>query len=127
MAYARKLGVANVEVIPVARAARRQRRGARHEGNALVHRPHVARGAGGHRSRAPDGLKELRFPIQLVSRPDANFRGFAGTIASGEISVGDTVLALPSRKSSKVREITTADGPLEKAGARAGRDGRARR
>ena len=52
-----------------------------------------------------------------MSRPDANFRGYAGTIASGEISVGDAVLALPSRKSSKVREITTADGPLEKAGA----------
>jgi bifunctional enzyme CysN/CysC len=51
-----------------------------------------------------------------VSRPDANFRGYAGTIASGEISVGDSVLALPSRKSSKVREITTADGPLAKAG-----------
>jgi len=64
-----------------------------------------------------EGLKELRFPIQLVSRPDANFRGFAGTIASGEIAVGDTVLALPSRKTSKVREITTADGPLNVAGA----------
>ena len=51
-----------------------------------------------------------------MSRPDANFRGYAGTIASGEIAVGDAVLALPSRKSSKVREITTADGPLEKAG-----------
>ena len=51
-----------------------------------------------------------------MSRPDANFRGYAGTIASGEISVGDAVLALPSRKSSKVREITTADGPLERAG-----------
>ncbi len=63
------------------------------------------------------GLKELRFPIQYVNRPDANFRGYAGTIASGEISVGDAVLALPSRKSSKVREITTADGPLDKAGA----------
>ena len=51
-----------------------------------------------------------------MSRPDANFRGYAGTIASGEIAVGDAVLALPSRKSSKVREITTADGPLQKAG-----------
>src|SRR6185503_20264160 len=64
-----------------------------------------------------DGLKELRFPIQYVNRPDANFRGYAGTIASGEIAVGDTVLALPSRKTSTVAEITTADGPLEKAGA----------
>ena len=113
-----KLGVINVEVIPVARAARRQRRGARHEGNALVQRAaRCSRRSRASRSSRTDGLKELRFPIQYVSRPDANFRGFAGTIASGEISVGDTVLALPSRKSSKVREITTADGPLEKAGA----------
>ena len=105
-------------MIPVVGAGRRQRRHARHEGNALVHGPHAARSARRHRSRPQRPLKELRFPIQLVSRPDANFRGYAGTIASGEIAVGDTVLALPSRKTSKVREITTADGPLEQAPAR---------
>jgi bifunctional enzyme CysN/CysC len=113
--YARKLGVQNVEVIPVA---------------ALVGVNVVNRGTAtpwytgrtllealeGIEAGRTDLLKELRFPIQLVSRPDANFRGYAGTIASGEISVGDAVLALPSRKSSKVREITTADGPLQIAG-----------
>ncbi len=114
--YAHKLGVPNVEVIPV---------------SALQGVNVVARGTaetpwytGRTLLEALEGIevvssnfKELRFPIQFVSRPDANFRGYAGTIASGEIAVGDSVLALPSRKSSTVREITTADGPLERAGA----------
>jgi bifunctional enzyme CysN/CysC len=113
--YARKLGVQNVEVIPVAAlvGVNVVNRGAQtpwYTGRTLLE---ALEGIEAVRTEA---LKELRFPIQLVSRPDANFRGYAGTIASGEISVGDSVLALPSRKSSKVREITTADGPLEKAG-----------
>jgi bifunctional enzyme CysN/CysC len=113
--YARKLGVQNVEVIPVAAlvGVNVVNRGAQtpwYTGRTLLE---ALEGIEAVRTEA---LKELRFPIQLVSRPDANFRGYAGTIASGEISVGDAVLALPSRKSSKVREITTADGPLEKAG-----------
>jgi bifunctional enzyme CysN/CysC len=116
VAYAHRLGVQNVEVIPVA---------------ALVGVNVVNRGTNetpwytgrtllealeGIEVATSETLKELRFPIQLVSRPDANFRGYAGTIASGEIAVGEEVLALPSRRTSKVREITTADGPLEKAG-----------
>jgi len=114
--YAHKLGVANVEVIPV---------GALHGVN-VVHRGTketpwytgrtLLEALEGIEVTRAEGLKELRFPIQYVNRPDANFRGFAGTIASGEISVGDSVLALPSRKTSKVREITTADGPLNVAG-----------
>jgi bifunctional enzyme CysN/CysC len=115
--YARKLGVQNVEVIPVSALAGVNvvARGAKetpwYSGRTLLE------ALEGIEAGRQDALKELRFPIQLVSRPDANFRGFAGTLASGEISVGDTVLALPSRKTSKVREITTADGPLEKAGS----------
>jgi bifunctional enzyme CysN/CysC len=113
--YARKLGVQNIEVIPVAAlvGVNVVNRGAQtpwYTGRTLLE---ALEGIEAVRTEA---LKELRFPIQLVSRPDANFRGYAGTIASGEIAVGDAVLALPSRKSSKVREITTADGPLEKAG-----------
>jgi len=117
VAYAHKLGVANVEVIPVAAlvGVNVVNRGAKetpwYTGRTLLEALEGIEVAQG------DALKELRFPIQLVSRPDANFRGYAGTIASGEIAVGDAVLALPSRRSSKVREITTADGPLAKAGA----------
>lgn len=47
----------------------------------------------------------FRLPIQYVSRPHLNFRGFCGTIASGSISVGDDITVLPSRKTSKVKSI----------------------
>ena len=58
---------------------------------------------------------EFRFPIQYVNRPNLDFRGFAGTIASGVVSVGDTVQALPSGKTSKVARIVTFDGDLPTA------------
>ena len=60
-------------------------------------------------------LIDLRFPVQNVLRPDLNFRGFAGTLASGVIRKGDEVLALPSRKKSTVKSIVTFDGELDEA------------
>lgn len=60
-------------------------------------------------------LKDFRFPVQIVLRPDLNFRGFAGTIASGIVRVGDEILTLPSRKTSRVKEIVTQDGNLSEA------------
>jgi bifunctional enzyme CysN/CysC/sulfate adenylyltransferase subunit 1 len=52
----------------------------------------------------------MRFPVQYVLRPDANFRGFAGQVAGGTIRPGSPVLALPSRQQSHVRSIVTYDG-----------------
>ena len=60
-------------------------------------------------------LEDFRFPVQLVLRPNLDFRGFAGTIASGIIRRGDEVLSLPSRKRSRVKSISTFDGELEEA------------
>lgn len=60
-------------------------------------------------------LQDFRFPVQLVLRPDLNFRGFAGTISSGIVRVGDEVLSLPSRKTSRIKEIVTFDGNLQEA------------
>lgn len=57
----------------------------------------------------------VRFPVQYVSRPNLDFRGFAGTLASGIIKVGDTLVALPSGKRSKVERIVTFDGDLAEA------------
>jgi sulfate adenylyltransferase subunit 1 (EFTu-like GTPase family) len=57
----------------------------------------------------------LRFPVQLVSRPDQDFRGYAGQILSGTVRVGDTVTAWPSVRSSRVRRIVTFDGELDVA------------
>ncbi|KAB0287449.1 sulfate adenylyltransferase subunit CysN [Vibrio fortis] len=57
----------------------------------------------------------MRFPVQYVNRPNLDFRGFCGTLASGIIHVGDEVTALPSNKTSRVKSIYTFDGELEKA------------
>ena len=62
-------------------------------------------------------LRDFRFPVQYVNRPHLNFRGFCGTIASGVIRKGEEVMALPSRKTSRVKEIVTFDGELEEAQA----------
>ncbi|MGP0171951.1 sulfate adenylyltransferase subunit CysN [Pseudomonas sp. NCHU5208] len=59
---------------------------------------------------------DLRFPVQYVNRPNLNFRGFAGTLASGIVRKGDEVMALPSGKSSRVKSIVTFEGELEHAG-----------
>ena len=60
-------------------------------------------------------LTHFRFPVQYVNRPNLDFRGFCGTVASGVIKVGDEITVLPSKKSSKVKEIVTYEGNLEYA------------
>ena len=59
----------------------------------------------------------FRFPVQRVIRPDQNFRGYAGQIVSGVIRPGDSILALPSGRRSRVKSIETFDGPLDQAAA----------
>ncbi|KZZ43306.1 sulfate adenylyltransferase subunit CysN, partial [Oleiphilus sp. HI0118] len=60
-------------------------------------------------------FKDFRLPVQYVNRPNLNFRGFCGTIASGEINKGDEVIALPSNKRSTVKSIVTYDGDISSA------------
>lgn len=60
-------------------------------------------------------LEDFRFPVQTVIRPNLNYRGFAGEVASGAVKKGDTLTALPSGKSSIVRSIDTFDGPIDEA------------
>ncbi|MBR9727975.1 sulfate adenylyltransferase subunit CysN [Shewanella intestini] len=57
----------------------------------------------------------VRFPVQYVQRPNLDFRGFSGTLASGIIDVGDEVVALPSNKRSKIARIVTFDGDIAQA------------
>ena len=58
---------------------------------------------------------DFRFPVQYVLRPDQNFRGFSGKVASGVVRKGDEVMALPSGKKSRVARIVTYDGDLDYA------------
>jgi sulfate adenylyltransferase large subunit len=60
-------------------------------------------------------LSEMRFPVQLVLRPNQQFRGYSGQIASGVLKPGDPVMVLPSGRTSRVRSIVTYDGDLPRA------------
>jgi len=62
-----------------------------------------------------DQAKALRMPVQWVNRPNLDFRGFAGLIASGTVKPGDAVRVLPSGRTSKVARIVTLDGDLQEA------------
>ena len=60
-------------------------------------------------------MNDFRFPVQYVLRPNLDFRGFSGKVASGIIRKGDTVMALPSKKKSRVKSIVTYEGELDYA------------
>jgi len=59
----------------------------------------------------------MRFPVQYVNRPNLDFRGYAGTLASGSVRVGQKVKVLPSGVESSVARIVTFDGDLQQAWA----------
>ena len=61
-------------------------------------------------ARSPRAPGRLRFPVQYVIRPDPTFRGYAGTVAAGEVRVGDDVLVLPSKRRTRVKRIVTWGG-----------------
>ena len=62
-----------------------------------------------------DQTKPFRMPVQWVNRPNLDFRGFAGQIASGAVRLGDRIKVLPSGKETRVARIVTHDGDLEQA------------
>jgi bifunctional enzyme CysN/CysC len=61
--------------------------------------------------------KPFRFPVQWVNRPTDNFRGYAGTVASGSVNVGDPIIVANSGLSSRIAEIITYDGAKTSASA----------
>jgi bifunctional enzyme CysN/CysC len=74
----------------------------------LEHLEHIP--VAGEPARQP-----LRFPVQYVLRPNLDYRGFAGQIASGVARVGDEVVVLPSGRRTRIASIDTYEGPLERA------------
>jgi bifunctional enzyme CysN/CysC len=112
--FARELGIPHVVAVPiVARSGDNiVTRGATmpwYSGPTLVeHLETVDAGSG-------MADEHFRLPVQWVNRPNADFRGFAGTIASGSISPGAPVVVLPSARTSTVARIVTLDGDLSAA------------
>jgi bifunctional enzyme CysN/CysC len=113
-AFASHLGLANVVAIPIA---------ARSGANIVDHGTAMPWYVGPtlleHLETvdiAPAGHTDaLRFPVQWVCRPDATFRGFAGTLVGGKVEVGQRVTVLPSAKSTTVSRIVTYEGDLQRA------------
>ena len=64
---------------------------------------------------ALDATRPLRMPVQWVNRPNLDFRGFSGLIATGSVKPGDAVRVLPSGKTSTISRIVTFDGDLDEA------------
>ena len=62
-------------------------------------------------------LADLRFPVQFVNRPNADFRGFCGTLAAGKVMRGDRVMVLPSKRTSTVKQILGVTGEVASAEA----------
>jgi bifunctional enzyme CysN/CysC len=113
-AFAASLGVTNITLIPASAL----------KGDNIIDRSAAMpwyRGATlmAHLETVPVGADDLSkpffLPVQWVNRPDQNFRGFSGTIASGKIMPGTTIRALPSGKTSKVERIVTYDGDMAEA------------
>ncbi len=109
-----QLGLANVQTIPISalegdNIVRRSERTAWYAGPTLLEHLETVP------IRRPVSSGALRLPVQYVIRPDANFRGFAGQIASGVLAPGDEVLALPSQQRTRVKSIAGFDGDLTEA------------
>ena len=113
---AEKLGLLSVYTVPISalegdNVVRRSSRMMWFEGAPLLQ----------HLENLPNNDEQLdgaaRFPVQYVIRPDQTFRGFAGQLTSGTLSVGETVIALPSGIRSRIKSIVTFEGELDEARA----------
>jgi bifunctional enzyme CysN/CysC len=114
--FARQVGLADVTTIPIS---------AVHGGNVVAKSDAMPwyRGLSllQHLEQVEVGndilVKPFRMPVQWVNRPHAEFRGFAGLIASGSIAQGQQVRIVPSGRETTIARIVTADGDLERAEA----------
>ena len=113
-AFARQLDLGEITFIPISalegdNVVTRSRRTPWYDGPALLE----------HLEMVPiahdRNLADFRFPVQYVIRPNLDFRGFAGQIASGIVRRGDAITVLPSGRTSRVKSIVTWDGELEEA------------
>ncbi|MBS0395995.1 MAG: sulfate adenylyltransferase subunit CysN, partial [Proteobacteria bacterium] len=113
-AFAARIGITRVTAVPVAAAdgdnvVVRSPRMPWYEGPTLLAQLEAAEVG------VADLSAPLRLPVQWVNRPHAEFRGFAGLIASGTVRPGDRVRVLPSGHDTEVARIVTADGDLTEA------------
>ncbi len=112
--FSSKLGMKDVIFVPISaldgdNVVNRSERAPWYKGQTLMEILETAPIAG------DKNFVDFRFPVQYVNRPNLDFRGFCGNVASGVVKVGDQVRVLPSGKTSHVKSIVTFDGNLEEA------------
>ena len=110
---ATQLGIAQVHCLPVVaptgdNVGSRSGRMAWYDGPSLLQLLESA-------ETAPAQGTEFRMPVQWVNRPDASFRGYAGTVCGGRIAVGSEVVVQPAMRRARIERIVTADGDLPHA------------
>jgi bifunctional enzyme CysN/CysC len=113
-AFAAGLGGTSIRAIPLAarfgdNVCTRSARMPWYRGPTLLEHLHSVEVSGGGSERP------FRFPVQWVNRPNGEFRGYCGTIASGTIAAGEQVLIAGSGRCARVKEIVTFDGALDRA------------
>ncbi|MCC2600896.1 sulfate adenylyltransferase subunit CysN [Sphingopyxis yananensis] len=116
-AFASEIGITNFQAIPISgfkgdNIAAASDNTPWYQGPALIeHLENVEVGT------SADEAHPFRMPVQWVNRPNLDFRGFSGQIASGRVAPGDAVRILPSGKTSNIARIVTLDGDLDEAKA----------
>jgi sulfate adenylyltransferase subunit 1 len=113
-AFSGKLSMSNVMFVPISaldgdNVVNRSERSPWYTGQTLMEILETVSIAG------DKNYSDFRFPVQFVNRPNLDFRGFCGNVASGVVKVGDEIRVLPSGKTSHVKSIVTYDGELTEA------------
>lgn len=114
LAFAERLGMKDIHFVPMSalegdNVVNRSEKSPWYQGQTLMEILETVPVA------ADKNFDDFRFPVQYVNRPNLDFRGFCGNIASGVIRVGDAIRVLPSGKTSNVKSIVTFDGNLQEA------------
>jgi bifunctional enzyme CysN/CysC len=112
--FAARLEVPDLDFIPVSalygdNVVEKSGRMPWYAGAALLHHLETVNVGAGR------NLVDFRFPVQHVVRPHQDFRGLAGRVASGTVGPGEEVVVLPGGRTTRVRSVETADGPLAEA------------
>ncbi len=112
--FASDLGIPDIQFVPLSaldgdNVVNRSERSSWYQGETLMEMLESVK------ISADKNVSDFRFPVQYVNRPNLDFRGFCGTVASGSVRPGDKITALPSGKSSSVKSIVTYEGNQQEA------------
>ncbi|MCC8468277.1 sulfate adenylyltransferase subunit CysN [Xanthomonas phaseoli] len=115
-ALAAQLGIAQVKCIPLSALAGENLSSASAQ-MPWYSGPHLLQHLDTVQLEPPDAGSGLRLPVQWVNRPNAQFRGYAGTIAAGQVRAGDAVVVVPSGRCTQVASVRDANGEVDSARA----------